>query len=87
MADKYERQAPGLTSPGIEAFPVAPSNSANLTHVTRALYVGSTGDVRLELVDGSEVTFRAMQAGMMYPLRVRKVFRGGTTADNLIGVC
>lgn len=86
MADKFEHQAPGLTSPGLSAFAINPSNGNDLPQVTRALYVGAAGNVRVELVDGSEATFRSMQPGMMYPLRIRKVFSTGTSADDLIGI-
>ena len=86
MADKYEHQAPGLNSPGIDAFAVSPSNGNDLPQVTRALYVGVAGDVRVELMSGTEATFPAMQAGVMYPLRVRKVFSTGTSAQGLVGV-
>ena len=85
MADKYESQTPGLTSPGIDAFSITPS-SADLPQVTRALYVGSAGDVRVELVSGAEIKFKAMQPGMLYPLRIRKVLVNGTTAGSLIGI-
>ncbi|MEM8956569.1 MAG: hypothetical protein AAGC86_02020 [Pseudomonadota bacterium] len=86
MADKFEHQTPGLTSPGIDAFAVTPSNGNDLPQVTRALYVGGAGSVRVELVSGSEATFEAMQAGIMYPLRVRKVFSTGTSAQSLVGI-
>ena len=86
MADKFEHQPPGLTSPGIDAFAVTPSNGNDLPQVTRALYVGGAGSVRVELVSGSEATFEAMQAGIMYPLRVRKVFSTGTSAQSLVGI-
>ena len=29
MADKFEHQTPGLTSPGIDAFPVAPRDGTS----------------------------------------------------------
>lgn len=87
MADKYEGQATGLTSPGIDALPVAPNDTVPLAHVTRALYVGVSGDVRVELLSGAVATFQSMQAGGIYPLRVSRVFATGTTASGLIGVC
>lgn len=86
MADKFETQTPGLTSPGIDAFSISPSNN-DLPQVTRALYVGNGGNVRVELVSGTQVSFNAMQTGMLYPLRIRKVLNGGTTATGLVGVC
>ncbi|MCV6598576.1 MAG: hypothetical protein OIF40_16030 [Mangrovicoccus sp.] len=86
MEDKYEGYTAGLTAPGIDADPITPSDSADLPQVSRGIYVGSTGHIRVELLSGKEVTFRNMQAGGFYPLRVRKVLATGTTANNLVAI-
>ncbi|MEM1363561.1 MAG: hypothetical protein AAGF94_17940 [Pseudomonadota bacterium] len=86
MADKYQGQNPGLTSPGIDAVPINPSNTNDLEFVTRALYIGQTGNVRLQMLDGTDVTFTQMQAGGFYPLRVKRVYASGTTAGAIVGV-
>lgn len=87
MVDKYEGQQPGLTSPGIDATPIVPNDNQDLTTISRALYVGSAGDVRVQLVNGSEAVFQSMTPGAFYPLRIRRVFATGTTAGGLISVC
>ncbi|MEM9342561.1 MAG: hypothetical protein AAGA87_05910 [Pseudomonadota bacterium] len=81
MADDFETHAP--VSAGA---PITPSDSVELSHFTRVLYVGSDGDVRVKLISGDEVTLLSAQGGAMYPLRVRQVFATGTTASNIVGM-
>ena len=86
MQDAFAGHVAGLTAPATEPQPVVPSDSAELAAVTRALYVGQTGNVRVRLVSGAAVTFANMQGGVLYPIRVRQVFATGTTAADLVGL-
>ena len=63
---------------------VTPSDSTDLGHVTRALYVGGAGDMAVQLKDGSAVTFVGMGAGW-HPVRVARVLATGTTASDILG--
>jgi hypothetical protein len=38
------------------------------------------------LISGEEVTLRNVQAGVIYPLRVKRVSSTGTTATDLVGL-
>lgn len=67
------------------AIAVTPSDSTIL-QVTRGLYVGSAGDVAVEMTDGQTVTFTSVQAGTVLPLQVTKVLSTGTTAGNIIAL-
>jgi hypothetical protein len=51
--------------------------------VTRALWVGGAGDLRVKLLDGQTVTIPSANVGW-HPLRVRQVFATGTTATNIV---
>lgn len=89
MTDQFEGHAQGLTAPATSALTVTPSDSQDLPTMPRAIYVGGAGALRVELLDapvGSDVTLSALQPGMVYPLRVRKVYATGTTATGLIGL-
>lgn len=86
MTDAFDSHAVGLTSPALTAEEITPDNGANLTHATRAIYVGQTGNVRVMTVDGDIVTFANMQGGVLYPIRVVQVFSTGTTAADLVGL-
>ena len=63
-----------------------PSNTALLTQVSRAIYVGAAGDISAELASGTQVTFTAVPAGMILPLRLRKIRATGTTAQNIVAL-
>jgi hypothetical protein len=48
------------------------------------LYCGTTGNIKVETVGGSEVTYVGVPAGVFLPVQVYKVFTTGTTATDLI---
>lgn len=76
----------GLIDPAEKAFSVTPSDTADLTQVTRGLYVGVSGNVKVDMVSGDTLTFVAMAAGVVHPLQVKKVYSTGTDATDIIGV-
>ena len=53
---------------------------------TRGLYVGTGGDVKVTMLDGTAITFTAMTAGIVHPLQVVMVFSTGTTASNIVAL-
>jgi hypothetical protein len=48
--------------------------------------VGVAGAVKVTFFDGTTVTFGTLVAGVIHPLRVKRVFATGTTATGIIGV-
>lgn len=87
-SDKFNASGRGaamLTSPWEHAFPITPSDSAELADIPRALYIGTGGDLHVTMMGGEEVTFTALPAGSLAPIRVVKVFATGTTADDILG--
>ncbi|MEM7523154.1 MAG: hypothetical protein AAF360_05220 [Pseudomonadota bacterium] len=85
MSDKFAGRSPGLASPAEFASAITPSDGSDLPTVSRALYVGVAGDIRVATVGGDVITFRNVQAGML-PVRVRRVYATETTAADLIAV-
>lgn len=79
----------GRGEPFSHLFPITPSDESEVRVVTRAIYVGGTGDISV-MSDGAggDVigVLTAAQAGTVIPGRVRKVFATGTTATNLVGL-
>jgi hypothetical protein len=65
---------------------ITPNDSTDLGEVTRALYVGTAGDVKVMCLDSSQVTFTAVPAGTVLPVRIKRVMNTGTTAGSLIGM-
>ena len=49
----------------------------------RAVYIGGAGNVKVDMADGSTVTFEAVPVGTFMPIQVRKVYATGTTATNI----
>lgn len=50
------------------------------------LYVGVTGDVRVQLAGGGDVILKNVTESQFLPLYIKKVFKTGTTAQNLVAV-
>jgi hypothetical protein len=72
--------------PAANAAAITPSNTVDLTTVTRGIYVGVSGDLKVDLVSGDTVTFVGLAAGMVHPLRVKRVYATGTSATSIVGV-
>lgn len=69
---------------GVEA--VTPHDTNELTVVSRALWVGSAGDLAVLMVDGTTATFVGIPAGTLMPLRVRRVNSTDTTASSIVSL-
>lgn len=85
MKDDFANQVSSLTSPFNYADQVIPSDTVDLPYVSRSLYIGVAGDIRVTTVGGSIVTFRGHPVGYM-PGRVRRVHATGTTAADIVAV-
>lgn len=76
-----------LTIPAANGFAITPSNSADLPHTIRALYIGAAGDVMVDFVtSGTNVLIKGCTAGTVLPFQVKRVYATGTTATNLLGL-
>ncbi len=86
MTDNFPYTATGMSGPATNAFDIIPDDAADLTQITRALYTGSGGDIALIMQGGGMVTFKAVPAGVILPLRIKKIMLTGTTATNMRGL-
>jgi hypothetical protein len=90
MADRFELFPPLLDSPYFDGFEVTPSDSTVFSQPTRAIYVGSTGNLKLDLIgyDGTPktLTFNGVVAGSLLKFRVVKVYSSDTTAGGIVGL-
>ncbi|RLJ41424.1 hypothetical protein BCF46_3217 [Litoreibacter meonggei] len=73
-------------SPARSASTVVPNDTRDLPHISRALYVGQTGALSVEMADGDVVTFEGVPAGSMLPIRASKVRATGTTAAAVLSL-
>lgn len=85
--DAFSTSSDSLISPARLAFPITPNDSAELPLATKALYIGSGGDVVLRAVGSDQdVTLRNVVAGTIIAIRVKTLRQSGTTAANLVGL-
>lgn len=61
---------------------VTPSDSADLSDVTRGIYVGGAGDLTVAM-SGTNVTISGVTSGTFLPIRATRVLATGTTATKI----
>lgn len=77
-------------SPTFPMFPggaetITPSDTVNL-ETPSVVYVGTTGNVRVNTAQGDTVTFTGVPAGAVIPVQVTRVWATGTTATNMVRI-
>lgn len=83
--DKVANQSLSMSYPFSSAFAITPDDDNDLEALTRAIYVGGAGDIKVTTESGDEVTFSAHPEGYLLG-RIARVHATGTTATNLVGV-
>lgn len=86
MTDRFSHYNASLESPAGTAFAITPLDGADLTEITRAIYIGQGGDLHVVMLSDAEVVFSNLPAGMLLPCRVRRVLATGSTAGDLVGL-
>ena len=76
----------GRIEPAEHAFSITPSNTDPIDHVTRGIYVGASGDLKVLMTGGETVTFVDLAAGVIHPIAVIQVFSTGTDATGIVGL-
>lgn len=85
--DNFQTTSDSLMAPASSAFEVTPDDVNELQEVTKAIYVGTGGDVVLRPQDGlADVTFRNVQSGAILDVRVSAIRATGTNAADIIGL-
>lgn len=72
--------------PARNAAVVTPDNSNDLAHVTRALFVGGSGNLNIDTADGDTVVLTGVVAGQILPIAVKRVRATNTTATNIVAL-
>lgn len=85
IMDAFSKYSRSLTSPPENGVNISPADDISIEQVTRALYVGGAGHLRVQMLGGEIVTLANVPAGSLMPLRVTHVFQTGTTATALVG--
>lgn len=85
MADPFRRPYAG-SDPGVQALAITPHATSEVDPIPRAVYVGGGGNLVVRLMnDTTDVTFVAVPAGTLLPIRPRYV-RATSTATNIVGI-
>ena len=83
--DPFAGTGDDLLGPAQYAAAVTPSDSAYLPTDSKRLFVGGAGNVKVETVGFSIVTYTSVPAGTYLPgASAAQVFATGTTATNII---
>lgn len=82
MTDTFAGYSTGIDSPATQAAAVTPNDAADLTVASRALYVGTAGNLAVVTVGGSTVTLVGISGWV--PIRVARVLATGTTASDIV---
>jgi hypothetical protein len=86
MADNFANHAEGFSAPFRNAEVITKSDETNLDQTTRAIYVGGTGHISVEMAGGGTVLFSAIPAGTILPIRVTRVNSTDTTATLMVAL-
>lgn len=85
--DPFESNTDSLVAPAKLAFAISPDDTLELTSATKAIYVGTGGDLTVRSIDSDgDVIFRNVVSGSVLPIRLRSVRQTGTTASDLVGL-
>ena len=74
-----------IDAPASSAFAITPDDSNDLARNTRALFVGVTGNINVDMVGGQTVLFSNVPVGI-FPIRVKRVRSTSTTATSIVGL-
>lgn len=86
MTDRFAGYAGSLDDPASLCRNIEPSDSIGLIEISRALYVGGAGSVRLMDASGNIATFDGVVGGSILPVRAQQVLQTGTTATGLVAM-
>jgi len=86
MPDRFADMQASLSGPASSGFSITPSDGDDLPETTRALYVGTGGNLSMRMLSGETLTLLNVLPGSFLPLRVTRILSTGTTAAALVGL-
>jgi len=84
MTDNFAGYSTGIDGPATNAVAVTPNDATDLATTSRALYVGTAGNLAVTTVGGSTVTLVGVSGWV--PVRVARVLATGTTASDIVAL-
>ncbi len=86
MTDRFANVQASLSGPAASGFAVTPSDATDLPETTRAIYVGSGGNVTVRMLTGETLAFASVSSGTILPVRATRILATGTTCTDLVGL-
>ena len=87
MIDAFQTGGDALLAPARAPFAIAPSDTAALAVLPKAIFVGTGGTLVLRGVDAAaDVTLKNVASGQIVDIRASHVRATGTTAADLVGL-
>lgn len=84
--NKYLRDD-AVDTPSRSAYAVTPNDTTPLSATPKGLYIAGAGDLAVQMMDDSaSVTFTAVPAGTVLPIRPSHVLATGTTATGIVAL-
>lgn len=81
--DTFGSGNPTRESPPRGGAAITPSDSLELAYVTKAIYVGVTGNIKVKTADGTTLTFYNVPVGQ-FVIAAKQVFATDTTATYMV---
>lgn len=70
---------------GKAAAAITPSDTTTYSTPIWRIYVGATGDVKVDTLSGTGITYKSVPTGTYITCNAIKVYATGTTATQLVG--
>lgn len=87
MPEEFAGFSGGLTAPPKDAAEVIlAGGDVALECCSRGLYIGTGGDLAVEMATGAIVTWRNLAGGVTHSMRVKRIFQIGTTAQDILAL-
>tara|TARA_R110000824_G_scaffold194375_5_gene376996 strand:+ start:6286 stop:6549 length:264 start_codon:yes stop_codon:yes gene_type:complete len=77
---------PNKIEPSHELLTITPSDTLELTHSVRAIFVGGTGNITLIDSKGTSHVLVGIPAGATLAIKPTKIMATGTTATSIVGL-
>lgn len=69
----------------VNCIAITPADT-DLVQPVRAIYVGGSGNLKINDTGNGAVTFYNVPAGVILPVMARRIYATGTTATNIVGL-
>lgn len=85
--DQFQTTKKNILESAVGGFLITASDANELAYITRALSFTTAGAIAVVMEDGSDfiIPSGALAAGIMHPLRIKKIKTTGTTASGFVG--